>query len=162
MDEGVASPSQLAIELGERLGNISYHVRILLGSGYVELVRTEPRRGALEHFYRATIGPGLDPEQWAELPATLRRSALIRTVAEILEDASKASCAGGFDGPEAYASRADLVLDEQGREQLTELLAGTIDAARRIHSESAARGVEGAPLTIATELAILRLRHDAD
>jgi hypothetical protein len=62
-------------------------------------------------------------------------------------------------------SRADLALDEQGREQLTALLAETLDAAHRIHSESAARGVEGAPdaaPTIATELAIIRLRHDAD
>jgi hypothetical protein len=62
-------------------------------------------------------------------------------------------------------SRAELALDEQGRAQLTALLADTLDAAHRIHSESAARGVEGgaeAPPTIVTELAIMRLRHDAE
>ena len=30
----------------------------------VELVRTEPRRGALQHFYRATARPILDDDQW--------------------------------------------------------------------------------------------------
>jgi DNA-binding transcriptional ArsR family regulator len=33
------------------LGVISYHVRMLLGYGVIKLVRTEPRRGAVEHYY---------------------------------------------------------------------------------------------------------------
>src|SRR4051794_25939472 len=61
LDEGgVASPNQLADALGERLGNVSYHVRILCELGLVELVRTEPHRGALEHFYRPKARPWLD------------------------------------------------------------------------------------------------------
>jgi hypothetical protein len=47
----VASPSELPDALGEPLGNVSYHVRILRELDCIELVRTEPRRGALEHFY---------------------------------------------------------------------------------------------------------------
>ena len=50
----VASPSELAKELGEPLGNVAYHVKILEETGAIELVRTAPVRGALEHFYRAT------------------------------------------------------------------------------------------------------------
>ncbi len=43
------------VELDEpKLGNVSYHVRALLDDGLVELVRTEQRRGALAHFYRAS------------------------------------------------------------------------------------------------------------
>lgn len=49
-----ASPSELADELGEDLGRTSYHVRYLFADlGLLELVRTEPVRGAMEHFYRA-------------------------------------------------------------------------------------------------------------
>ena len=48
------SPKQLARELGEPIGNVSYHVRILAEAGLIELVKTEPRRGAVEHFYRAS------------------------------------------------------------------------------------------------------------
>lgn len=47
-----ASPREIAVATGEPLGNVSYHVRVLHDSGVLELVRTEPRRGAVEHFYR--------------------------------------------------------------------------------------------------------------
>ena len=53
LDENVASPSELAAELDEPLGTVSYHVRILLELGLIELVSTTPRRGAIEHHYRA-------------------------------------------------------------------------------------------------------------
>src|SRR5215212_4350562 len=83
LDEaGEASPKELAEALGEPLGNISYHVRILRELECVELVRTEPHRGTLAHFYRATVRPWLDDEQWAALPAGFRRETLRRTFAE--------------------------------------------------------------------------------
>ena len=47
-----ASPTQLAEELAQPLGNVSYHVRILAKAGLLELDRTEARRGALMHVYR--------------------------------------------------------------------------------------------------------------
>lgn len=49
----VASPSELAKEMKEPLGNVAYHVKILEENDAIELVRTAPVRGALEHFYRA-------------------------------------------------------------------------------------------------------------
>ena len=54
---GIRSPNELSRELGDPLGNVSYHVRILRELDCVELVRTEQRRGALEHYYRATAQP---------------------------------------------------------------------------------------------------------
>jgi DNA-binding transcriptional ArsR family regulator len=56
----VASPSELAKELGEPLGNVAYHVKILEENDAIELVRTAPVRGALEHFYRAKVRPWFD------------------------------------------------------------------------------------------------------
>jgi DNA-binding transcriptional ArsR family regulator len=53
-DGGRKSPSELAGELeGAPLGNVSYHVRYLHGQDLIRLVATEPRRGAVEHFYEA-------------------------------------------------------------------------------------------------------------
>src|SRR4051794_41941168 len=75
LGERVASPGDLATELGAPLGVVSYHVRMLRDYDCVELVRTEPRRGALQHFYRATARPQLDEEQWRTLPAGARRGA---------------------------------------------------------------------------------------
>ena len=47
------SPNELAVEFGEPLGNVSYHVLVLRDLGIIELVETAPRRGAVEHYYRA-------------------------------------------------------------------------------------------------------------
>jgi len=49
--EGPCSPIQLSGTTGEPLGNVSYHVKKLVEGGLIELVNTEPRRGAVEHFY---------------------------------------------------------------------------------------------------------------
>ena len=57
LDAGEASPKELAAALGEKLGNVSYHVRILARLGLIELVRETPRRGAVEHHYRAVPRP---------------------------------------------------------------------------------------------------------
>jgi DNA-binding transcriptional ArsR family regulator len=68
-----ASPADLAKVVGVSLGVMSYHVRELREKGLVELVRTEPRRGALQHFYRATEEVLLSPRQAAR--RALSRSA---------------------------------------------------------------------------------------
>jgi DNA-binding transcriptional ArsR family regulator len=77
--EREASPSELADELGEPLGNVSYHVRLLHDLGLIELVSTTPRRGAIEHHYRArsdrhlrVADLTLDDAGWDELGAELR------------------------------------------------------------------------------------------
>lgn len=161
-DVGVASPSELAEALDDPLGNVSYHVRILLGLDCVQLVRTAPRRGALKHFYRAKLGPWLDEEQWAQLPANLRRQTLHRTLTKILNEASTAGRQRGFDGPEAHASHDQLTVDEQSAQQISSLLATTLETARRIHAESATRQATAgpdAPPTIATALGMMHLRR---
>jgi DNA-binding transcriptional ArsR family regulator len=161
-EHGVASPSELADALGERLGNVSYHVRILRELGCIELDRTEPRRGALEHFYRARVSPWLNDEQWAQLPATFRRKTLARTLSEILDAAARAGRQGGFDGPETHVSRLELAVDEAGTLEIAALLDATREAALGIHAASADRQAERAPDVpppLATELALLHLRQ---
>jgi DNA-binding transcriptional ArsR family regulator len=161
---GVRSPNELSRDLGDPLGNVSYHVRILRELDCVELVRTEQRRGALEHYYKATAQPWLDDKQWARLPAAFRRKTLGRTLSEILESASDASQTGGFDDPEATVARIPLELDEQGWRDLVKLLNDTLDAAVKIQAESQDRqgkpGTEGAP--VRTELGLLHFRRAAD
>jgi len=157
----VASPNQLAHALGEALGSVSYHVRILRELDCVELVSTAPRRGALEHYYRATVRPWLDDEQWARLPSSVRRETLGRTLSELFEEASKASLKGGFGDPVTHVSRIPLVLDEQARAELTALLAQTHEAALRIHADSASRRAQRGPddpPAIATELGLMHFR----
>jgi DNA-binding transcriptional ArsR family regulator len=48
------SPKELADYTKKPLSRVGHHVRVLADKGAVKLVATEPRRGAVEHFYRAT------------------------------------------------------------------------------------------------------------
>jgi DNA-binding transcriptional ArsR family regulator len=50
-EHGPASPNELASIFRVALGTMSYHVRRLQELGFVELVRTTPRRGAIQHHY---------------------------------------------------------------------------------------------------------------
>jgi DNA-binding transcriptional ArsR family regulator len=51
--EGARSPKQIAAEMKLDLRGVAYHVRVLKKLGCIELVETLPRRGAVEHVYRA-------------------------------------------------------------------------------------------------------------
>ena len=88
------------MELGAPLGVVSYHVRMLRDYDCVELVRTEPRRGALQHFYRATARPNLDEHQWRTLPSGLRRELTGETIQELVNDLAQAADGGTLEDPE--------------------------------------------------------------
>src|ERR1700754_4677787 len=108
LGERVASPGDLAVELGAPLGVVSYHVRMLRDYDCVELVRTEPRRGALQHFYRATARPNLDEGQWRTLPAGLRKELSGETLQELVTDLAQAADSGALEDPEVVLTRTPL------------------------------------------------------
>jgi DNA-binding transcriptional ArsR family regulator len=81
LSERVASPNDLATELGVDLGHIAYHTRTLDRCGCLELVDTAQRRGATEHFYRAADRTGLswmpldlDELGWDEVASILEQT----------------------------------------------------------------------------------------
>jgi DNA-binding transcriptional ArsR family regulator len=53
--EPPGSPRQISRRIHEPLSNVSYHFRVLAECGILELVRTRPVRGVVEHFYRVAI-----------------------------------------------------------------------------------------------------------
>src|SRR3954463_12195972 len=123
LGERVASPGDLAVELDAPLGVVSYHVRMLRDYDCVELVRTEPRRGALQHFYRATARPNLDDAQWRTLPSQLRRELAGETLQDLVDDLATAADAGTLDDPDIVLTRTPLKLDEKAFKKLNKLLA---------------------------------------
>ena len=155
LGERIASPGDLAVELDAPLGVVSYHVRMLRDYDCVELVRTEPRRGALQHFYRATARPNFEEQQWRTLPSGLRGELSGETIQTVIDDLAAAADAGMLEDPELVLTRTPLELDERGRKKLNKLLARTLEQALAIASESAARGDE----KFATELAILHFKR---
>lgn len=136
---GESSPRELSERSGEKLGNVSYHMRILRENECVELVRTVPRRGAVEHYYRAIARPILDDRQWSQLPVSARRALFGQTLSEIWDDVVAASEANGFDDPQVHVSRTWFELDEIAWNELVDLLAGVLDRSFELHAESAER-----------------------
>ena len=132
LNEGVASPNEMAKEFGESLPLVSYHVRILRELECIELVRTTPRRGAIEHHYRALTRPFLDDEDWAQLPPSARKAISNTVLSKALSDVRHAVASGTFDQrADRHLSYAPLMLDEQGwralGERLNELLEWAIE-----------------------------------
>ena len=156
LGERVASPGDLALELDAPLGVVSYHVRMLRDYDCVELVRTEPVRGALQHFYKATARPNLDEGQWRALPTTLRGELIGETIQSLVGDLAEAADAGRLEDPDVVLKRTLLELDERAFKKLNKLLAKTLDQALTIAAESAARDSAD---VIATELALVHFKR---
>lgn len=140
LNQGVASPNELAKKLGEPLTNVSYHVRMLHDLGCIELVETEPRRGALEHYYRAVMRPFFSDRDWKRLPKNARNSISDAVLQLVWDDAASAIKSGSFDErDDRHLSRSVLAVDEQGWGELQDLLAETLDRAMQIQVDSASR-----------------------
>ena len=156
LHKGISSPNQLAQELGEPLGNVSYHVKTLLEFDCVELVKTEPRRGAVEHFYRATERAFFSDSDWEKIPASARKGISGAVLEMIGQDSTEALVAGTIDArSDSHVSRTPLVLDEKGWTELNALLGETLERAIQIQEESASRLADEKGDGIETKLAIL-------
>jgi DNA-binding transcriptional ArsR family regulator len=163
LHRGISSPNQLSQELGEPLGNVSYHVKTLLEFDCIELVKTEPRRGAVEHFYRATERTFFSDEDWAKIPASTRKGISGVVLESIGEDATRALVEGTIEKrTDSHISRTPLVLDEQGWSELTDLLNDALERANEIQGESASRLSKDKGDSISTMMAILHFERPTE
>jgi len=156
LHKGISSPNQLAQELGEPLGNVSYHVKTLLEYDCVELVKTEPRRGAVEHFYRATDKAFLSDSDWAKIPASARKGISGSILESIGQSATEAMAEGTLDArSDSHLSDTPLQLDKQGWKELNKVLTETVDKAAAIQKEAVKRMGKDKNKAIQTKLAIM-------
>ena len=140
LGEKVASPNMLAQQLEQSLNLVAYHVRVLEKYDCIELVDTKQRRGATEHFYRATRRQFLSDDQWSRMPANLRpgmATAVLQSVFEDIEAASKAGTLNEVD--EMHLSRTPMVLDSQGWSDVSDTLKGSLERLLEIQSEASER-----------------------
>ncbi|MGN6203103.1 MAG: ArsR/SmtB family transcription factor [Solirubrobacterales bacterium] len=156
LHKGISSPNQLAQELGEPLGNVSYHVKTLLEYDCVELVKTEPRRGAVEHFYRATDKAFLSDSDWAKIPASARKGISGSILESIGQSATEAMAEGTLDArSDSHLSDTPLQLDKQGWKDLNKALTETVDKAAAIQKEASKRMGKDKSKALQTKLAIM-------
>jgi predicted ArsR family transcriptional regulator len=140
LNEKVASPNMLANQLDQSLNLVAYHVRVLEKYDCIELVDTKQRRGATEHFYRATRRQFLSDDQWSRMPANLRpgmAGAVLKSVFEDIEAASKAGTLDEVD--DMHISRTPMVLDKEGWIDVSDTLKGALERILEIQAEASAR-----------------------
>jgi len=143
LNERVASPNELAKGLGEGLSQVSYHVKVLKDCECLELVKTEPRRGAVEHYYRATARAFLSDRDWERLPDAARAGLSVGLLQGIVDDAMAALRAGTFEARgDRHLSWTPLIVDEEGWQDLVALLAETLEGVLDIQAKSAGRLAE--------------------
>lgn len=162
LSKGISSPNQLSQELDEPLGNVSYHVKTLLEYDCVELVKTEPRRGAVEHFYRATERAFFSAKDWAKIPESARKGINGVILEAIGQDATEAMISNSIESrADSHISRTPMIVDEKGWEELTTLLADTLSRAIEIQEEAAGRLAEEKAEPIPSSMAILHFEMPA-
>jgi DNA-binding transcriptional ArsR family regulator len=139
LEQRIASPSQIAEEIDAPLGNVSYHVRFLARLGLVELSETRPRRGAVEHYYRAVTRMQVSQEAWEQVPLPVRDAVLSSTLHDVARSVGEAAVSGGFSHGKAQATRVEVRLDDDGMSELAAALQELHRRAVHIGRESEAR-----------------------
>jgi len=162
LNEKVASPNMLAQQLGQSLNLVAYHVRVLEKYDCIELVDTKQRRGATEHFYRATRRQFLSDDEWSRLPSSLRpgmAGAVLKTVFQDLETALKGGTLDDVD--DIHLSRTPLVLDAQGWDDVSTTLKESLNRLLEIQSESSARIAESDEQSILAKVHLMHFKSPA-
>jgi DNA-binding transcriptional ArsR family regulator len=153
-ERGEASPVELARLLERPLATVSHHMRVLRELRCVEPSRTEPRRGAIEHYYQPLMPAFFDDEQWTRVPVMLRRAIAGQIFRRIVNEAAAAGEGGAFDASNAHVDRMLIELDDQGRNELSDLLTDTLREAQAIQERSDARGEKRQEVRL-SEIALL-------
>jgi hypothetical protein len=134
--ETPSSPSKAARRLQQPVNVVSYHTGVLHRRGWLELVRTRRRRGAVEHFYRSTGPRVIEDADWGKLPLRVRHAIVLATLSGTAAEARTAALSGGFDGDAAHLSRCLLDLDERGLAEVAATLRDAIDRVERIAADA--------------------------
>lgn len=156
LGEVEASPKELAEILEHDFHRVCEQVRLLRDSGYIELVAEDQRRGGTQHFYKATIRPLLDADEWAQLPRLARESISVSILRVIIDDAAAAINSGDFDAhPNRALLQKPMVVDEQGYKDADASALRHLAELNKIAAESAGRLISSGEQGIAVKTATI-------
>lgn len=159
LNERVASPNLLSQELDQSLNLVAYHVRVLEKYDCIELVDTKQRRGATEHFYRATRRQFLSDSEWARMPESLRpglSGAMLKSVFDDIEEAAQSGSLDELD--DRHLSRTPMVVDKQAWSDVSSLLKETLDRVFEIQAEASARLAKSGEESMLSKVEIMHFK----
>ncbi len=159
LNERVASPNLLAQELDQSLNLVAYHVRVLEKYDCIELVDTKQRRGATEHFYRATRRQFLTDSEWSRMPQSLRPGLSGAMLKSVFDDIEEAISTGTLDELEdRHLSRTSMVVDKRAWNETSELLSQTLDRILEIQTEASGRLAESGEDGMLTKVEMMHFK----
>jgi DNA-binding transcriptional ArsR family regulator len=144
LNDRTASPNELSRELRKGLSIVSYHVKVLYDYECIELVKTEPCRGAVEHFYKAVDGVLIPSWTLKLLPRSAQQAVFGEVLDDIEHDVGKSLEMGTFDKrPDYIVGRDPRMLDGKARKDAEELAAEFFERYRNLEAESSHRAANG-------------------
>lgn len=143
-NDRMASPNELSKELDEGLSQISYHVKVLRDFEMIEMVKTEPRRGAVEHYYKASSKVFIPAWLMKMIPKSAQQQMFGDVLADIEQDVATSLETGTFDKRDDWVvGRDPRMLDGKGREDAEGAAAAFFERYEEIEGESANRRANG-------------------
>jgi DNA-binding transcriptional regulator GbsR (MarR family) len=153
LNKQIASAKELSQEVGCDVSLMSYHVRELEKLDFVEIVREEKRRGAVEHFFRGTGRAIFYAEEWVLVPEPIRAAVVgmeLRITGKLLSESLSSET---FEKrPDRHHSLQQALVDEQGWADAMSALETCMGRIIEVEQESAERRLKthekGIPLAV--------------
>jgi len=134
--EAMASPIEVSRLLRKPISDVAFHMSELRKEGVIELVDRAQRRGAIEHYYKATEPPEFDEEEWRAMPRSARRRIVAVGLQIVIADALSALRHGKFEEDEdMYLVWMPMRLTQQGQDATTALQAEMLERTMAIKEE---------------------------
>ena len=109
------SPKEFVAQHGGSVSNVAYHFRELAKLECIECIDRQPRRGAVEHYYRATKRALHSDSNWPQLPAVIRggmNATILNTFNRQVLDAIEADTMDARE--DSHFTWVSVRLDEEG------------------------------------------------
>ncbi len=143
LNEGPASPSEIAKLIGEGLSKVGHHINELLNAGCIELAGIEQVRNTNEHFYRAVERPFLNESETRALPLEIRREITGLIIQALMAETLASFWAKRMDtDDDLWLGWRSLSLDAQGRREVRDEQTASYERIAEIEARAAGRLTE--------------------
>jgi hypothetical protein len=140
LTERVASPNSLSAQLGAGLTDVAYHTRTLNQCECLDLVDTAARRGATEHFYKASPRSFVGDRAWRRVPRSVRGGVTAAALQTFMDKAVTALEAGTLDDcEETTLNWIPVELDQRGWKEVAAIMNEALDGALAAQARSRKR-----------------------
>ena len=134
-----ASPKDLSIQFDTPLSNVAYHIQVLRKLKLIRLVKKTPRRGAIEHRYRADHAAHISDEAWAQTPGVIKDRMTASNLEEVGRYVMESAAQGGFKRSNSHLTRSRVVLDAKAWDTLADKLKEVWEMVGELAEESESR-----------------------